>query len=158
MIIYRQKEFASTKESREKSKEKNEKDKTRKVINAAQGATAVGALGTAIGTEVATNKAKKKLAEQAKKKGVSYDGFLIHGSPKGVKAVEKLDRRITKNARKGNMISLGLTGASLGLGIAKHTRDAKKAKEEKKEIVLDSKAPKKMKGKEKRLSSKDGIR
>jgi hypothetical protein len=30
------------------------------------------------------------------------------------------------------MISLGLTGASLGLGIAKHARDIKKAKEEKK--------------------------
>lgn len=133
MIIYRQKEFASTKESRKKSKEMNEKDKTRKVINAAQGATAVGALGTAIGTGVATKKAAEKLKEQAAKKGVKINNGIIIGPVKGVKAVKKLDKKIAKNAKKGNMISLGLTGASVGLGIAKHTRDiVKKAKEEKK--------------------------
>ena len=131
MIILREKEFASTKESRKKSKEMNEKDKTRKVINAAQGATAVGALGTAIGTRVAINKAAEKLKEQAAKKGVKINNGTIIGPVKGVKAVKKLDERIAKNVKKGSMISLGLTGASLGLGIAKHARDVKKAKENK---------------------------
>ena len=132
MIILREKEFASTKESRKKSKEMNEKDKTRKVINAAQGATAISALGTAVGTGVAERKAVEKLKEQAAKKGVEISNGVIKGPAKSVKAVKKLDERIAKNAKKGNMISLGLTGASLGLGIAKHARDIKKAKEEKK--------------------------
>jgi hypothetical protein len=138
MIILREKEFASTKESRKKSKELNEKDKTRKVINAAQGATAVGALGTAIGTGVATKKAAEKLEEQAAKKGVhltyNAQGRTLVGPTtlKRVGAIDRLENRIIKNAKKGGKISLGLASASVGLGIAKHTRDTKKAKEEKK--------------------------
>ena len=138
MIILREKKFASTKESREKSKEMNEKDKTRKVINAAQGATAVGALGTAIGTVAATKKAAEKLKEQAAKKGVrltysSKGRTLVGPMPlKRLMAIDILEDRIIKGAKKGGKISLGLAGASVGLGIAKHARDVKKAKEEKK--------------------------
>ena len=132
MIILRQKEFASTKESREKSKERNKKDNTRKALNTAQGVTAVGALGTSIGTTMATKKAMKKLSKQAAKKGVYYDGGLIMGPRKVVEAVERLDKRIAKNAKKGNKVALGLAGASLGLGTVKLARDIKAKKKENK--------------------------
>ncbi len=133
MIILRQKEFGSTKKSREEAKERNKKDNTRKALNTAQGVTAVGSLGTAVGTDIAGVKAIKKLKEQAAKKGVKYNNALIIGPEKSVKAVSRLDKRIGKNVIKGNKVALGLAGASLGLGIAKHTRDIKKAKKENKE-------------------------
>lgn len=132
MIVLRQKEFGSTKKSREEAKERNKKDKTRKALDTAQGITAGGALGTSVGTVITGIKAMKKLKEQAAKKGVKYNGSSIIGPVKSVKAVSRLDKRIAKNVMKGNKVSLGLAGASLGLGIAKHSRDIVKAKKEKK--------------------------
>jgi hypothetical protein len=133
MIIYRQKEFASTKESRKKSKEMNEKDKTRKVINAAQGATAVGGAAAII-----EGNRLKKAAEKIEK--------TIKGKPVDIKKVEKM-QKLGRTAKTLHKTAPYLIAASAGLGAVKIARDIKKSKK-KKEIVLDSKAPKKMKGKE----------
>lgn len=64
MIIYRQKEFASTKESRKKSKEMNEKDKTRKALTIGQGiGVGLGAAGLYTGHKL--SKKSKELLDDA---------------------------------------------------------------------------------------------
>lgn len=135
MIIYRQKGFASTKESRKKSKETNEKDKTRKNLERAQLGTAVGGTAAIIG-----GNGLKKAAEKIEK--------TIKGKPMDTKKVEKM-QKLGKTAKTLHKTAPYLIAASAGLGAVKIARDIKKSKDEKKkEVVLDSKAPKKMKGKE----------
>lgn len=134
MIIYRQKEFASTKKSREEVKEANKKDKTRKNLENAQLGTAVGGTAAIIGG----NKLKKA-ADKIKKK-------TIKGGPVDIKKVEKM-QKLGKTAKTLHKTAPYLIAASAGLGAVKIARDIKKSKK-KKGIVLDSKAPKKMKGKE----------
>jgi hypothetical protein len=122
MIILREKEFASTKESRKKSKEMNEKDKTRKSLDNAQAGTAAAGVGTII-----AGSRLKKAAEKMEKVVKENNG----GDMEFVKKMQKKG----KAAKGMDKASLALVGASLGLGIAKHTRDiikGKKAKEEKK--------------------------
>ncbi len=133
MIIYRQKEFASTKESREKVKEANKKDKTRKNLERAQLGTAVGGAATII-----EGNRLKKAAEKIEK--------TIKGKPVDIKKVEKM-QKLGKTAKTLHKTAPYLIAASAGLEAVKIARDIKKSKK-KKEIVLDSKAPKKMKGKE----------
>lgn len=114
MIIYRQKEFASTKESRKKSKEMNEKDKTRKVINAAQGATAIGGAAAIIeGNKL------KKAAEKIEK--------TIKGKPVDIKKVEKM-QKLGRTAKTLHKTAPYLIAASAGLGAVKIARDIKKKK------------------------------
>lgn len=137
MIILRTKIFASTENSREKSREANKKDKTRKALNAAQGVTAVAGLGTALVTDKKTKEAVNKLSEMAKKKGVVYGNGSIrttHTTPKNsFEAVRRLDKRIAKKSKRGNVAALGLAGSSIVLGGIKHGRDIKKSKNNKKE-------------------------
>ena len=140
MIILRTKIFSSTKNSREKSREANKKDKTRKALNAAQGVTAVAGLGTALVTDKKTKEAVNKVKEMAKKKGVAYGNGVImqtqHITPKNknsFEAVRRLDKRIAKKNKRGNIAALGLAGSSIVLGGIKHGRDIKKSKNNKKE-------------------------
>ena len=122
MIIYRQKEFASTKESRKKSKEMNEKDKTRRNLDNAQAGTAAAGVGTII--------AGSRLRKAAEKMGK-----IVKENNGGDMEFVKKMRKKGKAAKGMDKASLALVGASLGLGITKHTRDVikrKKAKEEKK--------------------------
>jgi len=119
MIILREKEFASTKESRRKVKKANEEDKTRRNLDNAQAGTAAAGVGTIIaGSRL--KKAAKKMEEVVKKNNGGDMEFVTKMRKKG-KAAKGMDKA-----------SLALVGASVGLGIAKHARDVKKAKEEKK--------------------------
>jgi len=121
MIILREKEFASTKESRRKDKKANEKDKTRKNLDNAQAGTAAAGVGTIIaGSRL--KKASEKMEKVVKENNGGDMEFVKKMQKKG-KAAKGMDKA-----------SLALVGASLGLGIAKHTRDViKKHKDKKKE-------------------------
>lgn len=114
MIIYRQKEFASTKESREKSKEMNEKDKTRKNLERAQLGTAVGGTAAIIGG----NKLERA-AEKIEK--------TIKGKPMDIKKVEKM-QKLGKTAKTLHKPAPYLIAASAGLGAVKIARGIKKKK------------------------------
>lgn len=135
MIIYRQKEFASTKESRKKSKEMNKKDKSRENLEKAQLGTAVGGAAAIFGGNK-LKKAAEKIEEIVKKE-----------NPMDMEKVNKM-QKLGKTAKTLHKTAPYLIAASAGLGAVKIARDIKKKK--KKEIVLDSKPPKKMKGKESR--------
>jgi hypothetical protein len=114
MIIYRQKEFASTKESREKVKEANKKDKTRKNLERAQLGTAVSGAAAIIGG----NKLKKA-AEKVEK--------TIKGKPVDIKKVEKM-QKLGKTAKTLHKTAPYLIAATAGLGAVKIARDIKKKK------------------------------
>lgn len=120
MIILREKEFASTKESRKKVKEANEKDKTRKNLERAQAGTAAAGVGTIIaGSKL--KKAAEKMEEVVKES---------NKKPVDMKFVEKMQRK-GKTAKGMNKASLALIGASAGLGAIKIARDIKKNKKSK---------------------------
>lgn len=115
MIIYRQKEFASTKESRKKVKEANKKDKTRKNLERAQLGTAVGGTAAIIGG----NKLKKaaERIEKTVKEGKAVD----------IKKVEKM-QKLGKTAKTLHKSAPYLVAATAGLGAVKIARDIKKKK------------------------------
>ena len=122
MIILREKVFASTKESRRRVKKANEEDKTRKNLDKAQAGTAAAGVGTII--------AGSRLRKAAEKMGK-----IVKENNGGDMEFVKKMRKKGKAAKGMDKASLALVGASLGLGITKHTRDVikrKKAKEEKK--------------------------
>ncbi len=131
MIILREKEFASTKESRKKSKEMNEKDKTRKNLERAQLGTAVGGLGVAGGNIIRASRGDKKIKELAHKHGAIGETILM-GDKKTIDAVKRLQNRLIKKTKTANKVAAGLAATSAGLGAVKIARDIKKAKEEKK--------------------------
>jgi len=132
MIIYRQKEFASTKESRKKVKEANEKDKTRKALTIGQAAgVSLGAAGLYAGHKL--SKKSKELLDVA---GMNKVNAVFHtDSSERRRELMKEAEKLKKEAKPLKIAGKRLTkagkvalGAGLGLGAVKIARDIKKKK------------------------------
>ena len=120
MIILRQKEFGSTKKSREESKERNKKDKTRKALEMAQLGTLAGGGASFAGNRILKHAAEKAEKEIKAKKVIPMEEF------------EKMQRK-GKTAKALGIGATAALGTSLAIGAVKHARDIKKAKKENKE-------------------------
>lgn len=120
MIILREKEFASTKESRRKVKKADEEDKTRRNLERAQAGTAAAGVGTIVAGSKLKKAAEKmeKVVKESNKKPVDME------------FVKKMQRK-GKTTKGMNKASLALIGASTGIGAVKIARDIKKNKKSK---------------------------